>query len=115
MKINLHNPPNEVINNLINLYNQKNMLAVIKQAKFNVEKSQVEMYLESTIEQSIKLPNNENLNIGKGERILTEISRKFSEETLRDLFKQSNLNIIHSYTDEKKYFTLYLLKSEKYL
>ena len=38
MKINLHNPPNEVINNLINLYNQKNMLAVIKQAKLNVEK-----------------------------------------------------------------------------
>ena len=38
MKINLHNPPNEVINKLIYLYNQKNMLAVIKQAKLNVEK-----------------------------------------------------------------------------
>ena len=75
----------------------------------------MEMYLESTIKQSIKLPNNEDLNIRKGEKILTEISRKFSEKTLSDLFKQANLYAINSYTDEKKYFTLYLLKSKKYL
>ena len=73
------------------------------------------MYLESTIEQSVKLPNNEDLNIEKGEKILTEISRKFSEETLKDLLYKSGLDIINSYTDEKKYFILYLLKSKKYL
>ena len=93
-------------------FNEKNFL---HNAKFNLEKSQIEMYLESTVDHSVKLPNDENLNIEKGEKILTEISRKFSEKTLRDLFNQANLEIKKSYTDNKKYFSLYLLKSKKYL
>ena len=93
-------------------FNEKNFL---HNAKFNLEKSQIEMYLESTVDQSVKLPNDENLNIEKGEKILTEISRKFSEKTLRDLFNKANLEIKKSYTDNKKYFSLYLLKSKKYL
>ncbi len=90
-------------------FNEKNFL---HNAKFNLEKSQIEMYLESTVDHSIKLPNNENLNIGKGEKILTEISRKFSERTLKDLFNKANLKIKKSYTDKKKYFSLYLLRSK---
>ena len=93
-------------------FNEKNFL---HNAKFNLEKSQIEMYLESTVDHSVKLPNDENLNIEKGEKILTEISRKFSEKTLRDLFSKANLEIKKSYTDNKKYFSLYLLKSKKYL
>ena len=72
------------------------------------------MYLESTVEHSVRLPNNEDINIKKGEKILTEISRKFSEKSLKALFRKANLNIIKSYTDKKKFFTLYLLKSKKY-
>ena len=102
-----------VINKEYNLnFNEKNFL---HNAKFNLEKSQIEMYLESTVDHSVKLPNDENLNIEKGEKILTEISRKFSEKTLRDLFNKANLEIKKSYTDNKKYFSLYLLKSKKYL
>ena len=93
-------------------FDEKNFL---HNAKFNSEKSQIEMYLESTVDHSVKLPNDENLNIEKGEKILTEISRKFSEKTLRDLFSCANLKIKKSYTDKKKYFSLYLLKSKKYL
>ena len=93
-------------------FNEKNFL---HNAKFNSEKSQIEMYLESTVDHCIKLPNDENLNIEKGEKILTEISRKFSEKTLRGLFSRANLEIKKSYTDNKKYFSLYLLKSKKYL
>ena len=90
-------------------FNEKNFL---HNAKFNSEKSQIEMYLESKVDHYVKLPNNENLNIGKGEKILTEISRKFSENTLKDLFDKANLEIKKSYTDNKKYFSLYLLKSK---
>ena len=72
------------------------------------------MYLESTIKQSIAFPNKENINIDEGEKILTEISRKFSDETLKMLFDQASLLPIKSYSDKKKYFTLYLLKSKKY-
>ena len=93
-------------------FNEKNFL---HNAKFNLEKSQIEMYLEATVDHSIKLPNDENLNIEKGEKILTEISRKFSEKTLMDLFNRANLEIKNSYTDNKKYFSLYLLKSKKCL
>ena len=98
-----------VINKEYNLnFNEKNFL---HNAKFNLEKSQIEMYLESTVDHSVKLPNDENLNIEKGEKILTEISRKFSEKTLMDLFSRANLEIKNSYTDNKKYFSLYLLIS----
>ena len=90
-------------------FNEKNFL---HNAKFNSEKSQIEMYLESTVDHSVKLPNDENLNIGKGEKILTEISRKFSESTLKDLFNKANLEIKKSYTDSRKFFSLYLLKSK---
>tara|TARA_X000000950_G_scaffold41899_1_gene46020 strand:- start:469 stop:1428 length:960 start_codon:yes stop_codon:yes gene_type:complete len=90
-------------------FNEKNFL---HNAKFNSEKSQIEMYLESTVDHSVKLPNDENLNIGKGEKILTEISRKFSESTLKDLFNKANLEIKKSYTDSRKFFSLYLLKAK---
>ena len=108
---------NENILNVINKeyklnFNKNNFL---HHAIYNSEKSQIEMYLESTVLQSVKLPNNENLNIKKGEKILTEISRKFSEETLKRLFAQSNLQVVQSYSDVKKYFSLYLLKAKKYL
>ena len=91
-----------------------NLNNFLHNAKFNSEKSQIEMYLESTVEQSVRLPNNEDINIKKGEKILTEISRKFSEKSLDTLFRKANLNIIKSYTDKKNFFTLYLLKSRKY-
>ena len=102
-----------VINNEYKLnFNKNNFL---HNAIYNSEKSQIEMYLESTVLQSIKLPNNENLNIKKGEKILTEISRKFSDETLKELFAKSHMHVVQSYTDSKKYFSLYLLKAKKYL
>ena len=106
--------------NILNVINKEyklnfNVNNFLHNAKFNSERSQIEMYLESTVAQSIKLPNNEDLGIRKGEKILTEISRKFSEKTLKDLFSRAELKVIKSYTDEKKYFTLYLLRSKKYL
>ena len=73
------------------------------------------MYLESTVDHSVKLPNDENLNIEKGEKNLTGKSKKVFEKTLRDLFNKANLEIKKSYTDNKKYFSLYLLKSKKCL
>ena len=53
-------------------------------------------------------------NIERGEKILTEISRKFSDNTLEALFKKSEMKVIRNFSDNKKYFSLYLLKSMKY-
>ncbi len=106
--------------NILNVVNKEFKLNFDKNnfmhnAIYNSEKSQIEMYLESTVLQSVKLPNNERLNIKKGEKILTEISRKFSEDTLKKLFIKSDLQVVQNYTDNKKYFSLYLLKAKKYL
>ncbi len=92
-------------------FNEDNFL---HNAQYNSKKSQIEMYLESTTNQSITLPNNENVKITVGEKILTEISRKFSDNTLNILFNKASLSLVKSYTDNKKYFSLYLLKSKKY-
>ena len=101
-----------VINKKYNLNFKKNKF--IHSAKYNSEKSQIEMYLESITNQEIKLPNDVSINIKSGEKILTEISRKFSEETLTMLFNKSNLKPVKCYSDEKKYFSLYLLKPKIY-
>ena len=68
--------------------------------------------MKSTIKQSIKLPNDEYINIANGEKILTEISRKFSNKTLDMLFNKASLRIVKNFTDKKNYFTLYLLKTK---
>ncbi len=92
-------------------FNKKNFL---HNAKYNAQESQIEMYLESITRQSIVLPNKENIEIKIGEKILTEISRKFSDEKLQMLFDYSSLFPVKCYTDKKNYFSLYLLKSKKY-
>ena len=101
-----------VINKKYNLnFNQENFN---HHALYNQTKSQVEMYLESIRKQNVMLPDDNILSLAEGEKILTEISRKFSDETLSMLLKKSSLRKIKSYSDNKKYFTLYLLKSTKY-
>ena len=64
------------------------------------------MYLKSKTNQTVSFPNKEKIFFSQGDKILTEISRKFSEKTLRDLFSKANLEIKKSYTDTKKYFSL---------
>lgn len=83
-------------------------------AEFNKKKSQIEMYLEAVTDHKIYFPNQETIKINNGDKILTEISRKFSDNTLEALFKKSELKVIRNFSDNKKYFSLYLLKSMKY-
>jgi L-histidine N-alpha-methyltransferase len=72
------------------------------------------MYLEAITDQNITLPNDESISINSGEKILTEISRKFTDNTINMLFSKASLNIVDHYNDKKKYFSLYLLKSNQY-
>lgn len=102
--------------NILNVVNKKYNLNFNESnfkhnAEFNTEKSQIEMYLESKKDQSVILPNDESIHIDSGEKILTEISRKFSDDTINMLFSKASLKIIKNYNDKKDYFSLYLLKS----
>ena len=79
-------------------------------AEFNEDKNQIEMYLKSNTKQEIQ-SQNEKIEINSGEKILTEISRKFSDSAIIEIFEKSKLKIVKDFRDEKNYYSLYLLSS----
>jgi uncharacterized SAM-dependent methyltransferase len=79
-------------------------------AEFNEDKNQIEMYLKSNTKQEIQ-SQNERIEISSGEKILTEISRKFSDSAIIEIFEKSKLKIVKDFRDEKNYYSLYLLSS----
>jgi len=71
------------------------------------EASRIEMYLEALSEVQIQSPFlEEEIRIGKGERIHTESSHKFDQSHLSDLADYSGLQIRAQYTDEREWFAL---------
>ena len=69
------------------------------------------MYLTSKQNQSVYLQDLDlKIEINQGEKILTEISRKFNLEQMKRYLSQYNLNLIQAYTDEQKWFGLLLLQ-----
>ena len=79
-------------------------------AEFNEDKNQIEMYLKAISNQKIN-SHIENIEINLGEKILTEISRKFSDSSIDEIFQNSGLEIVQDFRDEKNYYSIYLLKS----
>ena len=68
------------------------------------------MYLKSNTKQEIQ-SQNVKIEINSGEKILTEISRKFSDSAIIEIFEKSKLKIVKDFRDEKNYYSLYLLSS----
>ena len=99
-----------VINNEYNLNFLPNNFQHL--AEYNESKSQIEMYLKASSVQKISILG-EEIEINSGEKILTEISRKFSDPAINEIFKKSGLLLEKSFNDEKNYYSLYLLKSNK--
>jgi uncharacterized SAM-dependent methyltransferase len=63
----------------------------------------------------------QNVNIGKigktywfkkGEKILTEISRKYNDEIIGNIIRHTDFKLIQKLTDSKKYFANYILHRE---
>ena len=103
--------------NILNVINKKYKLNFNKnnfshEAIFNEGKKQIEMYLKSKVFQKIQFPDKKEIYFRKGDNILTEISRKFSDRILRNLFAKSSLQLKKTFTDDKKFFSIYLLKSK---
>ncbi|GAB4545168.1 MAG: L-histidine N(alpha)-methyltransferase [Pleurocapsa sp.] len=84
------------------------------QAIYNQCDRQIEMYLISKKNQTVKLEKlNLTIEFTAGERILTEISRKFDIEEMTAYLKTKNLELIQSYTDSKQWFGLLLCQFKK--
>jgi L-histidine Nalpha-methyltransferase len=86
----------------------KNVLAVINRdldadfdldrflhrAHYNVERARIEMHLESTVAQRVRIGALDmNVDFDRGETILTEISRKFTQETVQSTFAEAGLRL----------------------
>ena len=101
--------------NILKVINKKYKLSFNKnnfchQAEFNIKKSQIEMYLMSKKNHEIQLLKNLNIQINSGERILTEISRKFSLKVAILLLRKSGLKIEKKFQDKKKYYSVLLIR-----
>ena len=79
-----------VINKIYNLnFNPEKFNHV---AEFNENKNQIEMYLKSNTKQAIQ-SQDVKIEINAGEKILTEISRKFSDNAIIEIFEKSKLKL----------------------
>ncbi|TLX66549.1 MAG: L-histidine N(alpha)-methyltransferase [Thaumarchaeota archaeon] len=78
---------------------------------YNKQKHRIEMYLESEMDQEVKIGTIEkSFRFKKGETIHTENSYKYSQNALNLLVKKSGLEMIRKFTDPKKQYALVLLK-----
>ncbi|MEO1350311.1 MAG: L-histidine N(alpha)-methyltransferase [Cyanobacteria bacterium J06635_15] len=78
-------------------------------AFYNESAHQIEIYLESLKTQTVRLEQlNLTVTFGKGERLLSEISRKFSLSQMRGVLAQHRLQVVRSFMDENEWFGLIL-------
>lgn len=80
-------------------------------ALFNQAAQQIEMYLESRRRQSVYVGALETtLELEQGERILTEISRKFTRESLHRLLGSAGFTVEAHYEPANGYYSLLLAR-----
>ena len=80
-------------------------------AIFNDKKSQIEMYLKAKRKNKIKFPGRKEVLFKEGDKILTEISRKFSDSVLNRLLIDAGLQVKKEYRDKSLSYALLLLKT----
>jgi L-histidine N-alpha-methyltransferase len=83
-------------------------------AFFNREQARIEMHLESRIEQTARLEALDlDLHFDKGERILTEVSCKYTRSSVERILTAAGFQLEHWFTDENEFFALSLARPSK--
>ena len=81
------------------------------QPEYTVDNGIAISYLVSTAEQTVTLNgSSKTFNFLQGEKILTEISRKYDDEIISKIIRHTDFQITHKLTDRKGYFADYVLK-----
>jgi L-histidine N-alpha-methyltransferase len=81
------------------------------QAWFNERKSRIEMHLQSISSQQVRIADLDMVaEFEPGETILTEISRKFTRNSLVDLLGAAGLEVERHYTPADDYYSLVLAR-----
>jgi L-histidine N-alpha-methyltransferase len=100
--------------NLLNVLNRKlrgefDPELFVHRATFNRRESRVEMWLDSTVEQEVPVAALDlEVPFEAGEGMRTEISTKFTRESIAGAFDEAGLRLLHLYTDERDLFGLAL-------
>lgn len=82
-------------------------------AVFNEEEGQIEMYLVARRDMTVRLPRlDESLTLGAGERILTEISRKFTRESIVTLLEAGGFRLEERFDAPDQWFSLALARKK---
>ena len=76
----------------------------------NDEKSRIEIYIESLIDQDVRI-GDESVSLAAGERILTEYSHKYSIEQFAAIAKRAGLIQDQIWTDEDQQFAVMYLRT----
>ncbi len=75
----------------------------------------VESFLVSNVEQSVSIKKlNKSFDFKKGEKIHTEISRKYNDNIIQEIISKTDLKVSSKLSDSKGYFTDYILIKEKH-
>ncbi|MEO0433135.1 MAG: L-histidine N(alpha)-methyltransferase [Cyanobacteria bacterium J06656_5] len=78
-------------------------------ARYNANDHQIEMYLESQCDQTVTVKQLDlTVQFAAGERLLSEISRKFNPVQIDQQLTQQGLNILKTFTDDRGWFGLVL-------
>lgn len=81
-------------------------------ARWNMEKSRIEIYLESLIAQTVAIPALElQVRFTRNETIHTENSYKFTPQSVSAIVERAGFKITRSWTDEREWFGVYLASS----
>lgn len=102
--------------NMLKVLNEKlhadfNLGQFYHQAIYNDRDEQIEMYLVSKQPQTISFPAlNETIHMQENEKILTEISCKYTKSSLRQLLADSGLTEQAHFAPSNEYFSLVLAK-----
>lgn len=80
-------------------------------AFYNTDDARIEMHLVSSREQQVTLGAlKETIDFSDQESILTEISRKFTPQTLNQLLGDAGLELVEHFQPENEYFSLLLAR-----
>ncbi|MEM7402102.1 MAG: L-histidine N(alpha)-methyltransferase [Pseudomonadota bacterium] len=102
--------------NVLNVLNSKlganfELQQFSHQAIYNEQKSQIEMYLVSLCDQEIHFSElKQSIQIENNEKILTEISRKYTKASIQELLRKSGLIEVEHFEPKNEYFSLLLAK-----
>lgn len=80
-------------------------------AHFNEERSQIEMYLQSVGDQTVRISAlGETLELRDGEKILTEVSRKFTPGSMNELLEEGGFRLEERFDAPDEWYSLALAR-----